>query len=349
VVWAVARPRRHTIPLLAGLERRALSYFAGSLAVHLGVWAILQLLPPEATGLSVDLHEDEEILTRLQGTTKIAPVPERTDGSGSEGGTEGGAPMPLPSGAAGKPNAINHGHLQIAKADTPLSTARDIEIERARTAGVLGVLGVQTGIRVLGPSEALASGIDAESFNGPLYGGDGEGPGVFGGAPSGVDVGGGCMSDSCGTLPSGNRYGNGNRIGSWHRRGGDYNPFGASTGRISAHQPNPPVMKDPTIGGSYDKSIIRRYIRRNIDKIGYCYDKELLAHPDIAGAITVSFFILPTGVVQHSSGSGFDTEVAGCVASVIGSIEFPRPGEMAAGGVQVTYPFHFHAAGQPAS
>jgi len=40
---------------------------------------------------------------------------------------------------------------------------------------------------------------------------------------------------------------------------------------------------------------------------------------------------------------GVDGEVASCVADVIKNIEFPKP--KGGGGVQVNYPFTFHAAG----
>ena len=51
-----------------------------------------------------------------------------------------------------------------------------------------------------------------------------------------------------------------------------------------------------------------------------------------------------TGAVQASNGSGFNGEVASCVAGVIKSINFPAPKN--GGNVQVNYPFNFHAAGQ---
>jgi hypothetical protein len=50
--------------------------------------------------------------------------------------------------------------------------------------------------------------------------------------------------------------------------------------------------------------------------------------------------ISPTGVVQSATGTGFDGQVSSCVAGVIEQIAFPAPGN---GGVQVHYPFHFHA------
>src|SRR5580704_125989 len=93
----------------------------------------------------------------------------------------------------------------------------------------------------------------------------------------------------------------------------------------------------PNAAGDLDKAIIRRYIKRNISKITYCYEKQLLAKPGLSGTVTMSFFITPTGAVEHATGSGMDPDVAGCVAGVIGAIEFPKP--KGGGGVQVNYPF----------
>ena len=111
------------------------------------------------------------------------------------------------------------------------------------------------------------------------------------------------------------------------------------------HQPIPPTLGPPHVDGAgYDKALIRRYIRRSIDRIGYCYDRELLAHPGIEGEVAIHFFIAPTGAVERASGTGFDAEVARCVADAIQAIAFPRPGDGV--GVEVNYPFEFHATGR---
>jgi hypothetical protein len=109
------------------------------------------------------------------------------------------------------------------------------------------------------------------------------------------------------------------------------------------HAPRLPTVGTARVDGpGYDKTLVRRYIRRSIDKIAYCYNRQLLAHPGIEGEVLIDFFIAPTGGVERSSGTGFDAEVAGCVAGVIHTIEFPRPGDGV--GVEVHYPFQFHAA-----
>jgi len=96
----------------------------------------------------------------------------------------------------------------------------------------------------------------------------------------------------------------------------------------------------PTAQGDLDKAIIRRYIKRNIRKIQYCYEKQLASKPGLAGTVQVQFTIGGDGRVSSSSGSGVDATVASCVAEVIQNIEFPRP--KTDGVVNVNYPFVFH-------
>ncbi len=100
------------------------------------------------------------------------------------------------------------------------------------------------------------------------------------------------------------------------------------------------VLRDQTAN---DKDMIRRYIHRNISKVTYCYEKQLLVKPTLAGTVTVKFFITPAGSVTNVSASGLDPDVASCVAKFVSDIKFPKP--KGGGGVQVTYPFSFRPAG----
>ncbi|MDX2091257.1 MAG: DUF2330 domain-containing protein [Kofleriaceae bacterium] len=110
-------------------------------------------------------------------------------------------------------------------------------------------------------------------------------------------------------------------------------------GRVQSSGGFPIVsIGQPTVTGDLDKAIIRRYIKRNIQKVTYCYEKEELARPGLAGTITVSFGITADGKVTSTTGTGVSPEVARCVTGVISSIEFPKP---KTGSVQVTYPFTF--------
>jgi hypothetical protein len=97
-------------------------------------------------------------------------------------------------------------------------------------------------------------------------------------------------------------------------------------------------LGSPTVKGELDAAIIRRYLRRNMAKLSYCYDKQLLAKPGLTGTINASFGITADGTVASATGSGVSPEVSSCVTDVISHIEFPRP---RAGTVQVTYPLTF--------
>jgi hypothetical protein len=102
------------------------------------------------------------------------------------------------------------------------------------------------------------------------------------------------------------------------------------------------------IDGTYDKAIIRRYVQRNLDKIAYCYERETIEHPQLAGELKASWVITEDGHVHGASAIGFDQRVGACVADVISTIQFPPTHD--GGSVAVNYPFVFeNAKSMPAS
>ena len=103
------------------------------------------------------------------------------------------------------------------------------------------------------------------------------------------------------------------------------------------------AIGQPNAQGDLDKAIIRRYVKRNIQKVKFCYEKALLQKPTLAGTVSTQFFIAPTGVVASSIATGVDPAVSACISAVIKTIEFPKP--KGGGGVQVNYPFTFRPAG----
>jgi hypothetical protein len=118
---------------------------------------------------------------------------------------------------------------------------------------------------------------------------------------------------------------------------------------IGTNRPRPPgtvatvSIGQPDATGDLDPAIIRRYIKRNIQKITACYQKRLTGKPGLAGTVQTEFFITPSGKVSRATASGVDPEVASCVADVIKTIGFPKPkGDK---GVQVAYPFVFRPVG----
>jgi hypothetical protein len=119
---------------------------------------------------------------------------------------------------------------------------------------------------------------------------------------------------------------------------------GYGTGTGGGHGPwTPPLVSigEPTIGGpgELDKAVIRRFIKRYTQKLQYCYEKELLAKPSLAGTVTADFTITPNGTVNPSKASGVDPYVAMCISDAIKAIEFPKPKKD--GEVTVKYPFTF--------
>ncbi len=345
LVSSVNKPRETAAPLFA-METRTLAYFGGSLAAHLAVVFLLRHVALDGSAVNADMNnmEDTQLVSRIAAQDEVPPEDEPEQNGDADPGKEGaGAKMALEEGAAGKPNSVRtEGHMTVKNNGEEKHLSRDQALEAARTAGILGSTeALRGGIASLTASDPFSSGLDGADMYGQLFGADGEGRGNFGGGRNGWGVGGGCTVEPCGIIGTGRygTFGTGRNAGDGWRGGGSW-----GNGRPhNAGVPKPLDIGQPTTGGNLDKAIIKRYIKRNINKISYCYESELLARPGIQGTVSVSFLISGTGSVQSSSGAGFDNKVASCVAGVIKNIEFPRPTD--GGNVQVNYPFTFHAAG----
>jgi hypothetical protein len=225
------------------------------------------------------------------------------------------------------------------KPDDP-QLARKQAIEQARAAGVLGSTALQEGGTFASLIDSgAASGFDDTNVYGGLLGNEaGEMNGGFGFGRSGFGPGGG--GTGWGTIGTG-RYGT---IGHGSGTGSGYGVGGGRGGMRGRTSSVPTVsIGQPVANGDLDKAIIRRYIKRNIQKITYCYEKALLAKPKLAGTVQTQFTISPNGTVVTATGAGVDPDVASCVAGVIQGIQFPQP--KGGGGVQVNYPFTFRPAG----
>jgi len=343
MISAVNKPRSQGAPLFA-FERRTGAYIGGSLAAHLVALLILNSMPVEAGTVSSDINMLENLaLNSKLPANEDAPPDEPEQDTNDDAGTNGAesAKMRLDEGAAGKPDAVRTtGEMHVMNNNVEQRMSRDQAIEQARTAGVLGSTEViRGGIAALTASDPFSSGFDIDNVYGPQIGSAGEGRGNFGFGRNGWGPGGGCTQEPCGiigtgrydTSPGGRGAGDGWRgAGGWGR-----------DGKRTAGVPKTTDIGMPTAGGNLDKTIIKRYIKRNQAKIAYCYESELLARPTIEGQVAVSFLISGSGTVMSSTGAGFDGKVASCVASVIKHIEFPKPTD--GGQVQVNYPFTFHA------
>jgi hypothetical protein len=134
----------------------------------------------------------------------------------------------------------------------------------------------------------------------------------------------------------------------WRIRGvADASTIGIGTTNL-LHLPEPIVCSGASlqqvklgksdVSAGLDKAIVRRYIKRNISKVQYCYEKQLLAKPELTGTVSASYEILPDGKVQGAQASGVDAEVASCIQQVLARIEYPKPVE---GTEKVTVSYEF--------
>ena len=124
-------------------------------------------------------------------------------------------------------------------------------------------------------------------------------------------------------------------------------PSGAGSGSGMKPGSNVPMLGigQPTAKGELDVAIIRRYIKRSIQKLQYCYEKQLLVNKTLKGTVTADFAIGADGKVTVSDATGVDKTVSGCIADVIRAIEFPKPKQ---GTVTVRLPFELVPAPPPA-
>ncbi|HEY4055996.1 MAG TPA: AgmX/PglI C-terminal domain-containing protein [Kofleriaceae bacterium] len=343
VVSSVAKPKAAAVPLFA-FEGRTLAYFAGSLAVHMGLWGMMQFVDDDQSTVNISLNDLENTYVKASTTDhETAPPEEQPDTQDGVDGSESqeAVAMRLEEGAAGKPDAQHEdGHMRVKNNNLPPDIARAHAIEEARTAGILGsTAALDSTISTLAANGDWTSGFDDASVYGPLFGAEGEGKGNFGMGVKGYGVGGGCTQEPCGTIGTA-RYGT---IGPNGRGAGGYytGEGGPLHGRKHVATTPEPKFGPAIASDGLDKDIIRRYIKRKVDAFSYCYEKQLMSNPSLSGTINAQFLIAPNGTVQAASATGLG-DTAGCVADVIKTIKFPAT---AGGNVQVSYPFTFHPAG----
>jgi outer membrane biosynthesis protein TonB len=88
-------------------------------------------------------------------------------------------------------------------------------------------------------------------------------------------------------------------------------------------------------------------INRHTNEIKFCYEQQLIGHPDLQGRVSAKFIIAPTGAVQTAviSQSDLGNRAAEqCIAQAVARWIFPAP--EGGGVVVVTYPFLLSQAGE---
>lgn len=218
------------------------------------------------------------------------------------------------------------------------SARRGLDAKVAQSSGIMG---------------ALSSG--AASFD-RVFGGGGLGAGMektLGSVTglAGVDQfgSGGLGTRGFGTGGGGNALGIGG-LGTRGRGGGGASgKYGMAAGQIGRKGRSDISAGggQAVIMGALDRSVIDAYVRRNLAKIRWCYEKELNKDPKIFGRVVINFIITKDGSVNSSKVQRTtmgNATVESCVADQIKKIRFPAP--KGGGIVIVNYPFVFkHSEG----
>ena len=108
----------------------------------------------------------------------------------------------------------------------------------------------------------------------------------------------------------------------------------------------PPVASAPVVMGAMDRSGIDAVVRRHLNQIRYCYQRELNRDPELAGKATVRFTIAADGSVSRAEVGGStlgNASVERCLEGRFLRFRFPAP--QGGGEVAVSYPFHFESDG----
>lgn len=347
-IRAVTPPIRE-LPLARTDDRRVVPYLVAALAVHLAVWALaaqetVERAAPVATAprlraAAVSRAFDDEH-AELPDAASIDRGDD-TKGDGRAAAARGS------EGRAGAPQAPrNRGQIAAANTGEEPQLAKAEQLERARHAGILGdtkVLADQ--FRSLTGDDKLTSGFDdRHDVTAAFDGADGAARGTFGMGRIGEGIGGGGLhtigrADEGGAFSAGTSHGHawGGSTAfpttSWSEPWNGRYDAAYIPARLGIRAPRVVICGEPYrerchVTGGLDPAIVRRYVRRDLAHLSYCYDKELLARPNLAGGpLFIDFAINANGRVEGGKTANFDAAVSSCVADVFARMEFPAAAE----------------------
>ena len=102
------------------------------------------------------------------------------------------------------------------------------------------------------------------------------------------------------------------------------------------------IEEESIVDGGLDKSVIAAVIQNNLNQIKYCYERQLVAQPDLFGKVVVLWNINGSGIVENASikqSTLGSNPVEQCMISKISNWKFPSPKNGSK--VTVSYPFLF--------
>ncbi len=219
---------------------------------------------------------------------------------------------------------------KIDKAKGNKVELKKLEIDRkvAENAGVLGAMNDSSMDQIFG-----ASGLsqDLKGGIGGLIGANGTQFGSGGLGARGGGLGGGGTAEGLGGLGT---KGIGSGASGYGSGGGNFGAKGE--GGIGG------VGGDPIIVGSLDRSLIDEVVKRHMNQIRYCYQRELTKNPALGGKIVIKFTIAKDGTVSSASAKTTtmnNSAVETCIVGRFLRMQFPEP--KGGGIVIVSYPFIF--------
>jgi len=290
------------------------------LGLVLGIYLATAPPPPENEVMEIP---DRFVELLLQQPEPEQPKKDNKPEANPDAGE--GAKAKKEEGKVGKKDA----KMKQAKGNKVEMQQKQLDKEIAEDAGVLGALrdgGELDG--VFGSSNldsSLTGGI------GGLIGAKGTQIGSGGLGSRGSGLGGGGTAEGLGGLGT---KGRGSGSSGYGSGGGNFGAKGeGGIGRIGG---------DPIILGALDKSLIDAVIKRHMNQIRYCYQRELTKSPDLQGKVTVKFVIAKDGSVSKAdikSSSMGSPSVESCIAGRFKLFQFPEP--KGGGIVIVSYPFIF--------
>ncbi len=219
--------------------------------------------------------------------------------------------------------------MEKAKGNKVEVAKKELDRQIAENAGVLGALRDAGALDGMFGSAGLDSAL--EGGIGGLIGAKGTQVGSGGLGSRGGGLGGGGSAEGLGGLGT---KGIGSGKSGYGTGGGNFGAKGeGGIGRVGG---------DPIILGSLDRALIDEVIKRNMNQIRYCYQRELTKKPSLAGKIVIRFTIAKDGSVSAASTkttSMKNSAVESCIVGRFMRMQFPQP--KGGGIVIVSYPFIF--------
>jgi len=236
-----------------------------------------------------------------------------------------GAKAKREEGKVGKKDA----KMQKAKGNKVEVQQKELDRQIAENAGVLGALDDAGALDGMFGSAALDS--DLAGGIGGLIGAKGTQVGSGGLGSRGGGLGGGGTAEGLGGLGT---KGIGSGKSGYGTGGGNFGAKGeGGIGRVGG---------DPIVLGSLDRSLIDEVIKRHMNQIRYCYNRELAKNNSLGGKIVIRFTIAKDGSVSAASTKTTTMNngaVESCIVGRFMRMKFPQP--KGGGIVIVSYPFLF--------